>query len=151
MDRNNKRFVFAAAFLIAVVFSSSVIRANNSENEKQITTKEQAAEHAAKLANEKCQKNFGMSPFKPESYKAEFVDSKWHWGKFDPMGIHGYSAKVEFRKDGSGENVKVTFSTDVIINNEPKLHKIPIEIKVIRPEETGKGNMDLKLDNSKEE
>jgi hypothetical protein len=118
MDRN-KMLVFKIAILISIVFNSSVLQANDSKNEEQITTQKQAAIHAAKLANEKCQKNFGISPFKPELYKAELVNSKWHWGKIEPIGIHGYSAKVEFCKDGSGENVQVAFSTDKIINNEP--------------------------------
>ncbi|NLD35804.1 MAG: hypothetical protein GX654_02960 [Desulfatiglans sp.] len=137
MDRN-KMLVFKIAILISIVFNSSVLQANDSKNEEQITTQKQAAIHAAKLANEKCQKNFGISPFKPELYKAELVNSKWHWGKIEPIGIHGYSAKVEFCKDGSGENVQVAFSTDKIINNEPELHKVPMEIEVIRSKELEK-------------
>jgi hypothetical protein len=129
MDRNNKMFVFILAILISIVFNSSVLQANDSKNEKLITTQEQAAKHAAKLANEKCQKDFGHAPFNPESYKAELVDSKWHWGKIEPIGIHGYSAKVEFCKDGSGKTVQVAFSTDKIFNNEPELQKVPMDIK----------------------
>lgn len=115
-------------------------QADNLKNEKQIITQEQAAKHAAKLANEKCQEAFGESPFKPESYKAELVDLKWHWGKIEPFGIHGYSAKVEFYKDGSGKNVEVAFSTDALDNsykiqkNEKPIEKIEIEkIEIEQP------------------
>ena len=149
MNRYLKMFIFIVTIIISIAFNSAVLQANNSKNEKQIITQEHAAEHAVKLANEKCQKDFGMSPFKPESYKAELVGSKWRWGKIEPIGIHGYSAKVEFCKDGSDENVKVAFSTDAIINNEPKLQKVPLEIEVIRPKELGKEG--LKIDRPKEE
>ncbi|MBN1182334.1 MAG: hypothetical protein JXB49_08620 [Bacteroidales bacterium] len=138
MDRNNKLYIFIVAILISIVFYSSALMANNSKNETQITTQEQAAKHAAKLANEKCQKDFGVSPFKPDLYKAELIDSKWHWGKIEPIGILGYSAKVEFNKDGTDNNVKVAFSTDKINNNEPELQKVPMEIEVIRPNELEK-------------
>ncbi len=72
----NKTFVFIVAILLSIVFNSSVLLANNLKNESKITTQEQAVKHAAKLGNDKCQKDFGLSPFKPESYKAEFIDSK---------------------------------------------------------------------------
>ncbi|MFX0199893.1 MAG: hypothetical protein ACFFCW_27535 [Candidatus Hodarchaeota archaeon] len=112
MNRYFKMILFIVAISLSGVFTATVLQANNSENKKQIITQEQAAEFAAKLANEKCQKDFGKSPFTPELYKAELVDSRWHWGKIDPKGINGFSAKVEFNKDGSDENVRVAFSTD---------------------------------------
>ena len=156
MKRYLKMFVFIVAIIISIAFNYAVLQANDSKNEKQIITQEQAAKHAANLANEKCQKDFGHAPFKPESYKAELVDSKWRWGIIEPIGINGYSAKVEFCKDGSDEDVKVTFSTDKIIN-EPKLQEVPLEIEVIRtekievmePKELGKEG--LKTDKRKEE
>jgi len=112
MARYLKRFVFITAIVIFMAFNPAVLQAGNSKNSKQITTQEQAAKHAAKLANEKCQKEFGYSPFTPETYKAEFVNSKWHWGKIEPVGVHGYSAKVEFNKDGSDETIRVVFHVD---------------------------------------
>jgi len=132
MNRNRKMFLFVESILMSIFISSSVLQANNSKNEKQFITQEQATKHAAKLANEKCQKDFGMSPFKPDSYKAELVNSKWSWGKISPKGINGYSAKVEFNKDGSDEKVRVAFHTDVI-QREPELQKVPIKIETIRP------------------
>ena len=125
MDRYFKMFIFIAAVIISTVFNPVLLQADDS---KHITTQEQAAEHAAKLANEKCRMEFGCSPFKPESYKAELVDSKWRWGKIEPIGIHGYSAKVEFCKDGSDEDVRVVFHTDVINDRyRAQENEIPIE------------------------
>jgi hypothetical protein len=138
MVRKNKMFVFIVTIILSIAFTSCALQGNNSKNENQIISQEQAAKHAAKLANEKCQKDFGVSPVKPDLYKAELVDSKWHWGKIEPIGILGYSAKVEFNKDGTDKNVKVAFSTDKIINNEPELQKVPMEIEVIRPNELEK-------------
>ena len=54
-------------------------------------------------------------------------------GEIGPIGIYGYSAKVEFCKDGSGKNVQVAFSTDKLIktdkliNKEPKSQEVPRE------------------------
>lgn len=116
MDRYYKMIIFVVAVSMCGGFDATILQASDSETSEQITSQEQAAAHAAKLANEKCQKEFGESPFTPGSYEAELIDSKWHWGRIDPKGINGYSAKVEFCKDGSDENVKVAFSTDRIIN-----------------------------------
>ena len=132
MNHNRKMFLFVLSILMSLFISSSVLQANNSKNEEQFITQEQAAKHAAKLANDKCQKDFGMSPFKPDSYKAELLNSKWIWGKISPKGINGYSAKVEFKKDGSNEKVRVAFHTDAI-QKEPKLQKVPIDIETVLP------------------
>jgi hypothetical protein len=98
---------------ITSLLSTTTSLANNdTEKNQKIITQEQAAILASKIANEKFQKVFGISPFTPESYPAKLVDSRWYWGKIDPAGINGCSAKVEFNKDGSDENVKVAYSTD---------------------------------------
>ena len=112
MDRYYRMIIFVVVISISGAFDAPVLQADNLEIKEKIITQEQAAVHAAKLANEKCQKEFGESPFAPGSYEAELVDSKWHWGKIEPRGINGYSAKVEFNKDGSDENVKIAYSTD---------------------------------------
>jgi hypothetical protein len=123
MNRYSKMTILVVSISISGTFNATVLQADNSENKYEIITQEQAAEHAAKLANEKCQKEFGQSPFTPGSYEAESIDSKWHWGKIEPKGINGYSAQVEFNKDGSDENVKVAFSTDRAIIKKKKIEK----------------------------
>jgi hypothetical protein len=111
MVRGLLRFFIIMAISISCANNTAVLHANDSEK-KQFLTQEQASELAARLANEKCLRVFGRSPFTPELYKARLEDSRWHWGKIEPKGINGYSAKVEFSKDGSDENVKVAFSSD---------------------------------------
>lgn len=118
MDRYYRMISFVVAISISSAFYPTILQANNSEINEQIISQEQAAVHAAKLANEKCQKEFGNSPFTPGSYEAELVDGRWHWGKIEPIGINGYSAKVEFNKDGSDENVEVAFSIDSLLRRK---------------------------------
>jgi hypothetical protein len=126
MYRNLIMFIFVVTLSLSFVFDAAVTQAEDSENKKQTLTQEQAAELAAKLANEKFQKAYRRSPFKPDSYQAELTDSRWHWGKIDPVGINGCSAVVEFNEDGSDEKVKVALHMDTLIEE-----KAPISIKVI--------------------
>jgi hypothetical protein len=72
----------------------------------------EAAEVAAHLANDECEKHSKRRPFSPEDYKAVFRHGRWHWGKFDPAGVDGYSAEVSFKKNGSDPEVEVFFSSD---------------------------------------
>ena len=91
MDHYYKMIIFVVVISIFGAFDATILQANNSGIEEQIISQEHAAVHAAKLANEKCQKAFGESPFSPGSYEAELVDYRWHWGKIEPKGINGYS------------------------------------------------------------
>lgn len=74
---------------------------------------EQAALVACKLANQKCQKEFGRQPFSSASYKACAKQHRWTWGALDPAGIGGYSARVAFDLDGGNPKVEVFLSTDI--------------------------------------
>jgi len=132
MENYLKMVIFTVVIIISIAFNPVVLLANDSKNEKQIITQEEAAKYAAKLANEKCQKDFGYSPFTPESYKAELVGSKWHWGKIEPLGINGYSAKVEFCKDGSDKDVRVAFHTDKLDSSYMNQNKEKIIEKIER-------------------
>ena len=132
-----KKYLVTFFFILTICFVNSLgttsLHANDStEKNKNILTQKQAATLASKIANKKFQKDFNMSPFTPESYKAELVDNKWNWGKISFAGINGCSANVTFNKDGSNENVKVAYHTD-ILKNEVDPQKEPMEIKVIRP------------------
>ncbi len=79
-----------------------------------IGSAEKAAKLAAKLANDEFQRAYGYRPFKPESYTARFAEPRWYWGKIDPAGTGGCSAKVDFDEDGSGKSVEVAFHTDTV-------------------------------------
>lgn len=119
----SKAIEFKAANEISFAFLQAF---KDTEKKKNIITKEEAAILASKIANEKFKKDFGISPFTPESYDAELVGNKWHWGKISPAGINGCSAKVTFNIDGSDENVKVAFHTDAVILREPEIQKVPV-------------------------
>lgn len=75
---------------------------------------DEAARVAASLANDECGKHYKRRPFSPKNYEPVFRDNRWRWGKFDPAGIHGYSAEVLLRKNGSHPEVEVFFSSDAL-------------------------------------
>jgi hypothetical protein len=72
-----------------------------------------AAELAAKLANEECERLYNKRPFMATQYAAVLEDDLYHWGRLDPGGPSGLSAEVTFRKNGSQPDVQVYFSTDL--------------------------------------
>ena len=111
----NRRFFFLSAVLCIFGFLSySILCAEDGDGNTNITTPEQAAEFASRLANQKCKATFGKAPFAADTYAAQLEDSRWTWGKIEPPGIHGFSAEVEFNTDGSGRKVRVVFHTDAL-------------------------------------
>jgi hypothetical protein len=56
--------------------------------------------------------DYDRQPFRPESYEPQLLRSRWHWGEIEPAGIGGYSAKVEFNRDGTQPAVRVAFHID---------------------------------------
>jgi len=71
-----------------------------------------AAQLAAKLANDKCERLHQRRPFAPEQHPAVRVGDRYRWGGLDEGGVAGLSALVTFASDGSNPNVEVYFSTD---------------------------------------
>lgn len=131
-------FLLLVTISIYVFLSASTLRANDNIDKKQTAlTKEQAAILASKIANGKFQKDFGFSPFKPESYTALFIGSKWHWGEISPAGVNGCSAAVTFDKDGSNEDVKIAYFIDKLMDTDIERQQIKIEKVIPRgnPEE----------------
>ncbi len=131
MKRYSMILLFLMVSGVICLINVKVIHADDeAEVEQEIVTREKAAILASKIANEKFQKAYGISPFTPESYTAELVDNKWHWGKISPAGINGCSACVEFNKDGTDKKVKVAFHSDELkINHVIKKKKIDIEVE----------------------
>ena len=127
--------IFFAAISISVLLNTPILNAgDNTEKKQKDLTQEQAAILASQIANEKFQKDFGLSPFTPESYTAQLIDNRWCWGKISPAGINGCSAKVTFNRDGSGKTVRVAYHTDILIK-DTNIQKVPKEIKKAIPEE----------------
>jgi hypothetical protein len=114
MNRHFLVIFFGMAICLFSFLSRSTLQAEDIDSNTQITTQEQAAEFASKLANEKCKESFGKSPFAPDSYVAQLLDSRWNWGKIEPPGIHGFSAEIGFNVDGSDRKVRVVLHTDAL-------------------------------------
>ncbi len=73
-----------------------------------------AAELAAKLANDECERLYKRRPFAAGQQRAVLREGRYHWGGLDQGGPGGYSALVVFNADGSNPQVEVYFSTDLL-------------------------------------
>ena len=98
---------------------------------------DQAAGLASKLANDECEQLYRQRPFSTDLYPAELQGSIWQWGRYDPAGIHGFSADVSFRVDGSDPKVKVHWSSDNIVPpaREDILERLMPELEKLGPAE----------------
>jgi len=74
----------------------------------------EAADLAARLANDACHRLYQRRPFKAEQHVAVLQGGEYRWGRLDEGAPGGYSALVTFRVDGSNPNVEVYLSTDVL-------------------------------------
>jgi hypothetical protein len=71
-----------------------------------------AAQLAAKLANDECERLYKRRPFAAGQHPAVQGEGEYHWGGLDVGAPGGYSAQVTFGQDGSRPKVEVYFSTD---------------------------------------
>lgn len=123
-------FFFAASFL-QCVFIPSPLSAGDDEECILIVTPEQAAEHAANLANERAGNAFGKTPFTPQSYPPLRTGERWYWGVIQAPGICGYSAEIEFNTDGSDPSIRVVLHTDILTIMAPSQDRVPIQMEKI--------------------
>jgi len=123
MNRHFLILFFGVAICLFSFLSQSTLNAEDRDINTQITTQEQAAEFASKLANEKCKESFDKSPFTPDSYVAQLSDSRWSWGDIEPMGINGFSAEIGFNMDGSDQKARVAFNLPPIHGERIKRKK----------------------------
>jgi hypothetical protein len=72
----------------------------------------EAAQLAARLANEECERRFHRHPFQADQHSAILQDREYRWGGLDVGAPKGFSALVRFREDGSRPSVEVYFSSD---------------------------------------
>ena len=74
----------------------------------------EAAQLAARLANEECERHFHRHPFQADQHSAILQDGEYRWGGggLDVGAPKGYSALAKFREDGSRPLVEVYFSSD---------------------------------------
>lgn len=76
----------------------------------------EAAELAARLANDECARLYQKRrPFSSSQHKVILRDSRYEWGGLDPGAPGGYSALVTFNPDGTNPKVEVYFSTDILM------------------------------------
>ena len=74
----------------------------------------EAADLAARLANDECHRLYQRRPFKAEQHAAVLQGGEYRWGRLNEGAPGGYSALVTFRLDGSHPRVEVYLSTDVL-------------------------------------
>ena len=73
-----------------------------------------AADLAARLANDQCERQYRKRPFRSELYSVKLHGGIYRWGGLDIGGPGGFSALVTFRQDGSDPHAEVYFSTDAL-------------------------------------
>jgi|ERR1041385_7268402 hypothetical protein len=74
---------------------------------------DEAAQLAAELANDQCERQYRKRPFAADQHSAVLEDAIYRWGGLDVGAPGGLSALVTFRRDGSETHVEVYYSTDV--------------------------------------
>lgn len=72
-----------------------------------------AAQLAAQLANDECERLYRKRPFTAGQQPAVLKDGQYRWGGLKEGAPGGLSALVTFRADGSEPKVEVYFSTDI--------------------------------------
>jgi hypothetical protein len=66
-----------------------------------------ASDLAAKLANERCQSEFGARPFHAQDFEIRLEAGRWHWGTTDGEKVDGYEVEVSFDPEGASRAVAV--------------------------------------------
>jgi hypothetical protein len=72
----------------------------------------EAAQLAARLANEECERRFHRHPFQADQQSAMLQDGEYRLGRLDVGAPKGFSTLVRFREDGSKPSDEVCFSSD---------------------------------------
>jgi hypothetical protein len=52
-------------------------------------TSEEAADLAAKLGDDECERHYERRPFSPSQYEVEYVSDRFRWGRLDLAGRTG--------------------------------------------------------------
>ncbi|MGA3284665.1 MAG: hypothetical protein ABSD57_09440 [Verrucomicrobiota bacterium] len=81
---------------------------------RRVLSADEAAQLAAKLANDQCDRQYRKRPFSAAQHSAVLQKGMYQWGGLDVGGPGGFSVLVTFRPDGSEPHVEVYFSTDVL-------------------------------------
>jgi hypothetical protein len=112
--------VLAGCCLLAlVVFGASCSRprvagADRTQSATRALSPADAAQLAARLANQESQRLYKRQPFAASQHAAVLQDGEYQWGGLDPGAPGGFSALVTFAQDGTHPKVEVYFSTDML-------------------------------------
>jgi hypothetical protein len=83
-----------------------------SQTVRHVLSPTEAAQLAAKLANDECERLYRKRPFTANQHLAVLQGDQYRWGGLNEGGRGGLSALVVFRSDGSHPKAEVYFSTD---------------------------------------
>ena len=100
----------------ANVLAAKIIRAIRVQANPRVLSVDQAAQLAAQLANDECERRFHSRPFQAGQHVPVVQDNKYCWGGLDVGAPKGLSASVTFGLDGSHPSVEVYFSTGTLIS-----------------------------------
>jgi hypothetical protein len=67
----------------------------------------EAADLAARLANDECEKEYGDRPFAANNWPIVLERGRWLWGRIHAFGPQGYSAVVSFERNGGLPLVRI--------------------------------------------
>ena len=107
-----------AAFVsLQVGCSSSVapVSSVHPQTGRHVLSPGEAAQRAATLANDECDRLYRRRPFSAEQHHAVRVGDQYRWGGLDEGGKGGFSALVVLGTDGRPRTVEVYFSTDALM------------------------------------
>ena len=100
------------ALVVCDTSCSRSVGGGRTQTSVRVLSSNEAAQLAAKLANDECERLYKRRPFAASQCPATLRDGEYHWGGLDQGGPGGYSAHVTFAQDGSKPKVEVYFSTD---------------------------------------
>ena len=104
--------LLAALTLLSCSHERDRAGANGLSTRASYVSASKAAQLAAQLANDECERRYHRRPFRPEQHAAVLDNGKYRWGGLDVGGRGGFSALVTFEPDGSHPKIEVYFSTD---------------------------------------
>ena len=99
----------------ANVLAAKIIQAILVQTNTLVLSLDRAAQFAAKLANDECERRFHSRPFQADQHIPIVQEGKYCWGGLDVGAPKGLSASVTFGLDGSHPSVEVYFSTDTLL------------------------------------
>jgi len=102
--------------------------------QQRVLSADHAADLAAEIANEECNRLYKRRPFKSDDHVPELREGRWHWGRLDPLGHDGLSAEVTFDPDGANPEVTVYFSSDKLLQTPPQRYEFRPGGVIIVPE-----------------